>query len=248
MPRTRQELQQRLQKLEQAVRDGEPPAIDKQHAEGKLTARERIDALLDRGSFVEEFMLAESQSTEFGMDKRRRSTDGVVVGSGTIDGRPVYVFAQDWGILAGTVGAAHGEKIAYAIQTALKLRVPVIGLWDSAGARIQEGLGVTKAIGKIFCSHSLASGAIPQLSAVMGPCIGVGSYAPALTDLVLMVKGTSQMFITGPAVIKQVTGEDVTMEQIGGTKLHGEVSGCADVIANDDRAGLAEIRCLLTFL
>jgi acetyl-CoA carboxylase carboxyltransferase component len=248
MPRTRRDLEERLQTLEQSVRGGEPSAVDKQHAEGKLTARERIEALLDPGSFVEDFMLAESQATEFGMDKRRRPTDGVVVGSGTIDGRPVYVFAQDWGILAGTVGAAHGEKIAYAIQTALKLRVPVIGLWDSAGARIQEGLEVTKAIGKIFCSHSLASGAIPQVSAIMGPCIGVGSYAPALTDVLLMVKGTSQMFITGPAVIKQVTGEEVTMEQIGGSRLHGEVSGCADVVANDDRACLAEIRRLLGFL
>src|SRR5919201_4883314 len=248
MPRTRRDLEERLQTLEQSVRGGEPSAVDKQHAEGKLTARERIEALLDPGSFVEDCMLAESQATEFGMDKRRRPTDGVVVGSGTIDGRPVYVFAQDWGILAGTVGAAHGEKIAYAIQTALKLRVPVIGLWDSAGARIQEGLEVTKAIGKIFCSHSLASGAIPQVSAIMGPCIGVGSYAPALTDVVLMVRGTSQMFITGPKVIKQVTGEDVSMEQIGGTKLHGEVSGCVDVVANDDRTCLADIQRLLSFL
>lgn len=248
MPRTRDEISAKLRSIEEEVLLGESAFVEKHHGEGKLTARERIEALLDPGSFVEEFMLAESQSVDFGMAKRRRPTDGVVVGSGLIDGRPVYLFAQDWGVLAGTVGAVHGEKIAYAIETALKLGVPVVGLWDSAGARIQEGLEVTKVIGKIFRAHSVASGSIPQVSAIMGPCIGVGSYAPALTDVVLMVKGTSQMFITGPSVIKQVTGEEVTMEQIGGSKLHGEVSGCADVVANDDRECLAQIRRLLSFL
>ena len=248
MPRTREELEAKLQTIEDQVATGDAKGVERQHAEGKLTARERIEALLDPGSFVEDFMLAETHVTDFGMASRRRPSDGVVVGSGTVDGRPVYVYAQDWTVLTGTVGSAHGEKIAYAVETALKLGVPVVGLWDSAGARIQEGLDATKAIGKIFFANSIASGAIPQISAIMGPCIGVGSYSPALTDFVLMVRGTSQMFITGPAVIKQVLGEEVSMEDLGGAKLHGEVSGCADVAADEDRACLQQVRRLLSFL
>src|SRR6266511_2578061 len=229
MPKSRDEIQAKLHGLEEQVLQGEPKAVERQHAEGKLTARERIEALLDPGSFVEEFMLAETHVTEFGMAARRRPGDGVIVGHGTVEGRPVYVYAQDWTVMAGTVGSAHGDKITYAIEQALKLNMPVVGLWDSAGARIQEGLDVTRAIGKIFFANSIASGAIPQISAIMGPCIGVGSYSPALTDLVVMVKGTSQMFITGPAVLKEVLGEEVTMEELGGAKVHGEVSGCTDL-------------------
>jgi len=150
--------------------------------------------------------------------------------------------------MAGTVGTAHGEKIAYAIDRARVLGMPVVGLWDSAGARIQEGLEVTRAIGRIFHANSQASGAVPQISAVMGPCIGVGSYSPALTDVVFMVRGTGQMFITGPAVIKEVLGQEVTPEDLGGARVHGELSGCADVVAVDDRECLAQIRRLLAFL
>ena len=248
MPKSRDEIQAKLHGLEEQVLQGEPKAVERQHAEGKLTARERIEALLDTGSFVEEFMLAETHVTEFGMAARRRPGDGVIVGHGTVEGRPVYVYAQDWTVMAGTVGSAHGDKITYAIEQALKLNMPVVGLWDSAGARIQEGLDVTRAIGKIFFANSIASGAIPQISAIMGPCIGVGSYSPALTDLVVMVKGTSQMFITGPAVLKEVLGEEVTMEELGGAKVHGEVSGCADLVAQDDGDCLARIRRLLSFL
>jgi len=248
MPKSRDEIQAKLHGLEEQVLQGEPKAVERQHAEGKLTARERIEALLDPGSFVEEFMLAETHVTEFGMAARRRPGDGVIVGHGTVEGRPVYVYAQDWTVMAGTVGSAHGDKITYAIEQALKLNMPVVGLWDSAGARIQEGLDVTRAIGKIFFANSIASGAIPQISAIMGPCIGVGSYSPALTDLVVMVKGTSQMFITGPAVLKEVLGEEVTMEELGGAKVHGEVSGCADLVAQDDGDCLARIRRLLSFL
>lgn len=248
MAKSREEIQEKLHRMEAEVLRGDAKAVERQHAEGKLTARERIEVLLDPGSFVEEFMLAETRATEFGMAARRRPTDGVVMGYGTVDGRPVYVYAQDWTIMAGTVGSAHGEKIAYAIHTALKLGVPVVGLWDSAGARIQEGLDVTMAIGKIFFANSVASGAIPQISAIMGPCVGVGTYSPALTDFLLMVRGTSQMFITGPAVIKQVLGEEVSAEELGGAKVHSEVSGCADVVANDDRDCLAQIRRLLSFL
>src|SRR6266540_773371 len=248
MPKSRDEIQAKLHGLKEHVLQGEPKAVERQHAEGKLTARERIEALLDPGSFVEEFMLAETHVTEFGMAARRRPGDGVIVGHGTVEGRPVYVYAQDWTVMAGTVGSAHGDKITYAIEQALKLNMPVVGLWDSAGARIQEGLDVTRAIGKIFFANSIASGAIPQISAIMGPCIGVGSYSPALTDLVVMVKGTSQMFITGPAVLKEVLGEEVTMEELGGAKVHGEVSGCADLVAQDDGDCLARIRRLLSFL
>ncbi|HEY3116442.1 MAG TPA: acyl-CoA carboxylase subunit beta, partial [Chloroflexota bacterium] len=198
--------------------------------------------------FVEDFMLAETQVTDFGMAERRGPTDGVVTGYGTIEGRLVFVYAQDRTVLQGAVGQAHGEKIAYAIDTAAKVGAPVIGLFDSVGARIQEGLDVTRAIGKIFYANSVASGVIPQISAIMGPCIGVAAYSPALTDFVFMVRGSSQMFITGPAVIKEVTGEEVTMEDLGGAKVHSEVSGCADVVAADDGECLASIRRLVGLL
>jgi acetyl-CoA carboxylase carboxyltransferase component len=247
MSKSREELEKALLKLEQSAQ-GDPKAVAKLKSEGKVTARGRIEALLDADSFVEEFMLAETQCTDFGMAEKRVPSDGVVTGFGKIEGRPVYVFAQDRSILAGSVGSAHAEKIAYVLQTARKLGVPVIGLWDSAGARIQEGLSVTTAIGKIFFENSISSGNIPQISAIMGPCIGVGSYAPALTDFILMVEKSSQMFITGPAVIKEVLGEQVSMEELGGSKIHSEVSGVADLIAKDDEDCLRAIRRLVGFL
>ena len=248
MAKSREELQKKLAALERKALDPDPKAAAKQRAEGKLTARERIDKLLDPGSFVEEFMLAETQCAEFGMAEKKLPSDGVVAGFGKVEGRPVYVYSQDRSVLAGSVGSAHAEKIAYVIQTARKLGVPVVGLNDSAGARIQEGLSVTAAIGKIFFENSIASGCVPQISAIMGPCIGVGSYSPALTDFILMVQNTSQMFITGPAVIKEVLGETVTMEELGGTKIHSEVSGVADLVAKNDAECLATIRRLLGFL
>ena len=248
MAQTRDELEKRLADLEKVARDADPKSSARQRAEGKLTARDRVDKLLDPGSFVEEFMLAETQCSDFGMAEKRLPSDGVVTGFGKIDGRPVYVYSQDRAVLAGSVGSAHAEKIAYVIQTARKLGVPVIGLNDSAGARIQEGLSVTSAIGKIFFENSIASGCIPQISAIMGPCIGVGSYSPALTDFILQVQNTSQMFITGPAVIKEVLGETVTMEELGGAKIHSEVSGVTDLVAKDDEECLAMIRRLVGFL
>ncbi|MGE5215731.1 MAG: acyl-CoA carboxylase subunit beta [Chloroflexota bacterium] len=248
MAQTREELEERLASLERIALDADPKAAAKQHAEGKLTARERLDRLLDPGTFVEEFMLAETQCSDFGMAEKRLPSDGVVTGFGKVDGRPVYVYSQDRAVLAGSVGSAHAEKIAYAIQTARKLGVPVIGLNDSAGARIQEGLSVTSAIGKIFFENSIASGAIPQISAIMGPCIGVGSYSPALTDFIIQVQNTGQMFITGPAVIKEVLGETVTMEELGGAKIHSEVSGVTDLVAENDEECLATIRRLVSFL
>jgi acetyl-CoA carboxylase carboxyltransferase component len=240
-------LRDKLAALAERAR-GERKALDKQHAENKLTARERIDKLLDPGSFVEEFMLATTQVTDFGMAERRQPGDGVVTGFGKIDGRPVYVFAQDRAVLAGTVGSAHAEKIAYVIQTARRLGVPLIGLYDSPGARIQEGLTVTAAIGKIFFENSVTSGAVPQISAIMGPCIGVASYSPALTDFIVMVQGSSQMFITGPAVIKEVLGEEVSLEELGGAKIHSEVSGVADLVAKNDEECIAALRRLVAFL
>ena len=248
MAQTREDLEKRLVKLEQVALDADPKSAAKQRAEGKFTARERIDKLLDAGTFVEEFMLAETQCVDFGMAEKKLPSDGVVTGFGKIDGRPVYVYSQDRSVLAGSVGSAHAEKIAYVIQTARKLGVPVIGLNDSAGARIQEGLSVTSAIGKIFFENSIASGCIPQISAIMGPCIGVGSYSPALTDFIIQVQNTSQMFITGPAVIKEVLGETVTMEELGGAKIHSEVSGVTDLVAKNDEECLQMIRRLVGFL
>jgi methylmalonyl-CoA decarboxylase subunit alpha len=248
MAQTREDLEARLAALESTAREADPKSAAKMRAEGKLTARERVDKLLDPGSFVEEFMLAETQCTDFGMAEKKLPSDGVVTGFGKIDGRPVYVYSQDRAVLAGSVGSAHAEKIAYSIQTARKLGVPVIGLNDSAGARIQEGLSVTSSIGKIFFENSIASGCIPQISAIMGPCIGVGSYSPALTDFIIQVQNSSQMFITGPAVIKEVLGETVTMEELGGAKIHSEVSGVTDLVAKNDEECLATIRKLVGFL
>lgn len=248
MPKTRSELTKKVQALKEKTERGEEKAIAKQHAEGKLTARERIEKLLDGGTFVEEFMLAETPSTDFGMAERKKPTDGVVTGYGKIDGRTVYVFGQDFTVIAGTVGAAHAEKIAYCIETARKIGVPVIGLYDSAGARIQEGLDVTRAIGKIFFQNSITSGTVPQISAIMGPCIGVAAYSPALTDFIIMVKGTSQMFITGPSVIREVTGEEVSMEELGGAKIHSEISGVADLVTSNDEECLQHIRKLLAYI
>src|SRR4029077_10648905 len=248
MAKSRDELEKKLASLERSASQADPKAAAKLKSEGKLGARERLDKLLDSDTFVEEFMLAETECTDFGMADKKVPSDGVVTGFGKIDGRPVYVFAQDRSILAGSVGSAHAEKIAYVLQTARKLGVPVIGLWDSAGARIQEGLSVTTAIGKIFFENSIASGCIPQISAIMGPCIGVGSYSPALTDFIIQVQNTSQMFITGPAVIKEVLGETVTMEELGGAKIHSEVSGVTDLVAKNDEECLGTIRKLVGFL
>lgn len=248
MPKSRADLLQKLRDIEDRTIAGDAKAVAKQHAEGKLTARERVAELLDSGSFVEEFALAESQSSDFGMAERRRPSDGVITGYGKIDGRRVYVFAQDFTIMAGTVGATHAEKIANGISVARKLGIPVIGLYDSAGARIQEGLDVTRAIGRVFYENTITSGAVPQISAILGPCIGVAAYSPALTDFILMVKGSSQMFITGPSVIKEVTGEDVTMEELGGARVHSETSGVADVVTASDTECLLQVRRILSFL
>ncbi len=244
----RENRTRRLLEFQDRSRSPNPSGTEKQHSAGKLTARERIDTLMDAGSFVEEFQLAESSSTDFGMAKKKQPGDGVVVGFGKVAGRLTYVFAQDYTSFAGTVGSVHAEKIAYTVATARKMGAPVVGLYDSAGARIQEGLDVTRSIGRIFYENTLASGVVPQISAIMGPCIGVAAYSPALTDFVIMVEGTGQMFITGPSVIKDTTGEDVTMEELGGARLHAETSGVADLVVTDDAACLDQIRNLLEYL
>ena len=244
----REDRTRKLSRQQDRARSPNPSGIEKQHAAGKLSARERIDALMDTGTFVEEFQLAESTSTDFGMAERRQPGDGVVIGFGKVAGRLTYVFAQDYTSFAGTVGSVHADKIAYTIATARKMGAPVVGLYDSAGARIQEGLDVTRSIGRMFHENTLTSGVVPQISAIMGPCIGVAAYSPALTDLIIMVEGTGRMFITGPSVIKDVTGEDVTMEELGGAKIHAEVSGVADMVASSDEDCLEQIRLVLEYL
>ncbi|MEA2639256.1 MAG: methylmalonyl-CoA decarboxylase subunit alpha [Chloroflexota bacterium] len=248
MAGSRAEYDAALVRLEAEARTGDAREAERLHAAGKRTARERIDFLLDPGSFVEEFMLAETQATDFGMAERRRPTDGIVLGSGAVDGRLIYVFAQDRTILQGGVGSAHGEKIAYALETATRLGVPIVGLYDSVGARIQEGLDVTRAVGRIFAAATQASGAVPQISAIMGPCVGVAAYTPMLGDFVVMVEGSGQMFVSNPTSIRQATGVDVSVEELGGAMVHAEMTGVADLVVPDDASCLQAIRKLLSFL
>ncbi|MEE8586780.1 MAG: acyl-CoA carboxylase subunit beta, partial [Acidobacteriota bacterium] len=248
MAKSRTEILKKLAALEAQVLEGDPKEVEKQHSRGKLTARERLDQLLDPGTFVEDFMLAETQVADFGLDKKRRPTDGVVTGFGKIDGRTVAVFAQDRTVMAGSVGSVHAEKISDLTDTACQIGVPVIGLHDSVGGRIQEGLHVTSSIGRMFYSNVAASGVVPQISAIMGICTGVSTYSPALTDFIFMVEGSSQMFITGPKVIKEVLGEEVSLEELGGAKVHASRSGVADLSFPDEQQCLQSIRKLLGFL
>lgn len=239
----------RLEALEaKALRGGGQKAIERQHERGKLTARERIDALVDAGSFVELNMLAESQSIDFGMEEKRIPGDGVVTGYGTIEGRLVFVYSQDVTVLGGSVGRTHGEKICRIMDEALKVKAPLIGLNDSGGGRIQEGFIASKGVAGMFFRNTAASGIIPQISAMMGTCAGVAVYSPALTDFIIMVEGSSHMVITGPAVIKSVTGEDIPIEDLGGAKVHSEITGTAHLTAPNDEACLKLIRKLINYL
>ena len=242
-------IYQKLTEMEQAARaGGGPERVQKQHAQGKLTARERLEVLLDPGSFVELDAFVTHRATEFGLDRERPLGDGVVTGWGEIDGRKVYVFAQDFTVLGGSVGEAHGRKICKVLDLALENGAPVIGLNDSGGARIQEGVDALNAYGEIFYRNTLASGVIPQISVIMGPCAGGAVYSPAITDFVIMVEGTARMFITGPDVIRAVTHEEVTPEELGGARVHLTTSGVAHFVAPDDRAALALVRRLLSYL
>jgi propionyl-CoA carboxylase beta chain len=231
-----------------AIHAGSQRAIERQHARGKMTARERIDGLLDPGSFTEFDELARHRATAFGMPSNRPYGDGVVTGYGTIDGRPVCVFSQDFTVFGGSLGEVYGEKIVKVMDHALKTGCPVIGINDGGGARIQEGVVALGLFAEIFYRNVMASGVIPQISLIMGPCAGGAVYSPAITDFTLMVEGTSHMFITGPDVIKTVTGEEVSFEELGGAQAHNVKSGVAHYQAADESDCLAFARELLSYL
>jgi acetyl-CoA carboxylase carboxyltransferase component len=222
--------------------------VERQHSAGKLAARERLERLFDPDSFVELDMFARHRCTEFGMDKVEAPGEGVVTGFGRIDGRLVYAFAQDFTVIGGSLGEAHAEKIVKVMELAAKVGAPFIGINDSGGARIQEGVDALNGYGRIFFRNTLSSGVIPQLSVIAGPCAGGAVYSPALTDFVFMVAKTSQMFITGPQVIKAVTGEDVALEDLGGASTHNQVSGVAHFYAGNEDECFAQVRKLLSFL
>jgi propionyl-CoA carboxylase beta chain len=232
----------------QALEGGGPERAARQRAAGKLTARERLALLLDEGSFDEIDAFVEHSCTDFGMERRKFPGDGVVTGFGRIDGRPVAVFAQDFTVLGGSLGLAHARKICKIMDLALKLGIPVVGLNDSGGARIQEGVDALGGYAEIFLRNTLASGVIPQISAVLGPCAGGAVYSPAITDFVFMVSGTSYMFVTGPNVIKEVTREQVSFEELGGAAVHNEKSGVAHFAAADEAECFRAIRRLLSYL
>ena len=235
-------------KQEQIRQGGGAKRIEKQHAGGKLTARERIERLLDADSFIEVDQFVRHRCVNFGMEKVETPGEGVVTGYGTVDGRLVFVFAQDFTVVGGSLGEMHAAKIVKVQKMALKMGAPIIGINDSGGARIQEGVDALAGYGEIFYNNTMASGVIPQISVIMGPCAGGAVYSPAITDFIFMVQKTSQMFITGPQVIKTVTGEEVGAEQLGGAMTHNSVSGVAHFIANDDDHCLEQIRYLLSFL
>ncbi|WP_430884768.1 methylmalonyl-CoA decarboxylase subunit alpha [Fusibacter sp. JL216-2] len=222
--------------------------IEKQHAKGKLSARERMALLFDEGTFVELDAFVKHRCTNFGMEKLEAPAEGVVTGYGQVDGRLVYAYAQDFTVVGGSLGEMHAAKICKVMDNAIKVGAPVVGLNDSGGARIQEAVDALAGYGKIFYKNTLASGVIPQITAIMGPCAGGAVYSPALTDFIFMVDKTSQMFITGPQVIKTVTGEEVSAEALGGAMTHNQTSGVAQYIASNDEECIAEIRRLLSFL
>ena len=235
-------------RFQEAVVDAEAAARDKQHAKGKLTARERIEMLVDPGSFVELDEYVRHRTTAFGMDKSRPYGDSVVTGTGTIHGRTVAVYAQDFSTFGGSLGEVAGDKIIKVMELALRSGIPIIGILDSGGARIQEGVVALGKYGEIFRLNTAASGVIPQISLIMGPAAGGAVYSPALTDFVIMVDKTSQMFVTGPDVIKTVTGEDVGMEELGGALTHNSRSGVAHYLADDEDDAIDYARTLIGYL
>lgn len=237
-----------LNKRAEAKQAGGEARIEKQHEKGKLTARERINLLLDEGSFEEFDMFVTHRCTNFGMEKQKYMGDGVVTGHGTIDGRVVYVYAQDFTVFGGSLSETMSNKICKIMDMAMKMGAPVIGINDSGGARIQEGVAALAGYANIFQHNILASGVVPQISAIMGPCAGGAVYSPALTDFVFMSKETSYMFLTGPKVVKTVTGEVVNEEQLGGAMVHSSKSGVAHFITETEEEGLMQIRRLLSFL
>jgi acetyl-CoA carboxylase carboxyltransferase component len=239
------ELSERRGKV---VAGGGPKRVAAQHDKGKMTARERIEAFLDAGTFTEIDAFVENRATELGMSEVEAPGEGVVIGYGTVGGRLVYLFAQDFTVIGGSLGEMHAAKICKAMDMAMKVGCPCIGINDSGGARIQEGVDALFGYGNIFYRNTLASGVIPQISVIMGPCAGGAVYSPALTDFTVMVEKTSNMFITGPQVIKAVTGEDVTAEALGGALVHSETSGCASLMFADEAATIAGVKKLLSYL
>ncbi|MBN1440660.1 MAG: acyl-CoA carboxylase subunit beta [Anaerolineales bacterium] len=233
---------------EQARQGGGKEKIDAQHERGRLTARERIDLLLDKGSFRELDPFVQHRCDHFGMDRKHYPGDGVVCGWGTVEGRLAYVSSQDFTVMGGSIGEAHAAKICKLYDLALKNGVPVVCLNDSGGARIQEGVSSLAGCAEIFLRNTLASGVIPQISAILGPCAGAAVYSPALTDFTFMVQGTAQMYLTGPDVVRAVTHEDVTAEELGGAGVHGSISGVAHVTAMNDAECMERIRNLLLYL
>src|SRR3954464_10454369 len=222
--------------------------VERQHASGKWTARERIDFFLDEGTFEEFDQLVVHRSRDFDLDRQKYPGDGVVTGHGLVDGRRVFVFAQDFTVFGGSLSETHAEKICKVMDMAMRVGAPVVGLNDSGGARIQEGVVSLGGYADIFLRNTLASGVVPQISCIMGPCAGGAVYSPAITDFVLMVEGTSYMFITGPDVVKAVTHEQVTKEALGGATTHSEKSGVCQLTAPDDKLCLELLRELLSFL
>jgi propionyl-CoA carboxylase beta chain len=234
--------------IAEAMLGGGEARIASQHKKGKLTARERLHFLMDEGTFEEIGMFVTHRSTEFGLEKELYLGDGVVTGFGKINGRTVYVFAQDFTVFGGSLSESHAEKICRIMDLAMQNGAPVVGLNDSGGARIQEGVVSLGGYADIFYRNTMASGVIPQISAIMGPCAGGAVYSPALTDFVVMVDKTSHMFITGPDVIKTVTGEEVSFEDLGGARAHATKSGVAHYMASDEDDALDYVRTLLSFL
>ena len=243
---------ERIERLErmraEAQLGGGPVRIERQHAWGKLTARERLDLLLDPGSFVELDAFVTHRATEFGLDRQHFLGDGVVTGHGTIDGRLVFVFSQDFTVFGGSLSEAYAEKICKVMDLAMKVGAPVIGLNDSGGARIQEGVASLGGYAEIFLRNVLASGVVPQISVIMGPCAGGAVYSPAMTDFTIMVEGTSYMFVTGPNVVKAVTHEEVDSEALGGASVHTARSGVAHLSAKDEAEALDQVKALLSHL
>ena len=239
------ELKRRVAEVAAA---GTTTAVEKQHAKGKKTARERIDMLLDEGSFIEMDKFARHRSSQFGQEKSRPYGDGVVTGYGTVDGRQVAVFAQDFTVFGGSLGEVFGEKIVKVMDFAAKIGCPVVGLNDSGGARIQEGVVSLGLYGEIFFRNVRASGVVPQISVIMGPCAGGAVYSPAITDFTIMVDKTSHMFITGPDVIRTVTGEEVEFEELGGARTHNTKSGVAHFMGTDEADAIEYVKALLSFL
>jgi propionyl-CoA carboxylase beta chain len=250
--KNRQQIEEKIQEMfrlkQKALEGGGKDRIEAQHKKGKLTARERIELLLDPGSFNEIDMLVHHHSHDFGLDKNVFFGDGVVTGYGTIDGRKVFVFSQDFTVLGGSLAAEHGRKICKIMDMAMKVGCPVIGLNDSGGARVQEGVISLGAYADIFLRNTLASGVIPQISVIMGPCAGGAVYSPAITDFIIMVEKTSYMFVTGPKVVKTVLHEEYTSEELGGAEVHASKSGVAHFTARNDVEALKLVRKLMSFI